>query len=269
LIEVIDLSCGYAGVNVLADVNFHVTPGSMTGVLGPNGSGKTTLLLTLSGSIPIKQGTVTISGDKTTDLDHRDLAKRVASVVQRPEFSFPYKCLWVVLMGRYPYVGGWGGYSQRDMNIALEAMKSTNCLYLAERSIAATSGGEAQTVSIARALAQDTPALLLDEATSHLDAARKIEIFDLFTDLVAQGKTIITVMHDLNLAALYCSRLIFMKNGRIALDGPTWEVFNDGNLSEIYETDIKVSSHPVTGHPQAHFMPGRTGDTLSSARGSI
>jgi iron complex transport system ATP-binding protein len=144
-------------------------------------------------------------------------------------------------------------------------MEETRTLHLARRLITEVSGGEAQRIVIARALAQETPALLLDEATSSLDAARKIQIFDLLRQKNrAQNLTLLCAMHDLNLAALYCRRIIFLKQGKIALDGPTEETFNEKSLSDIYEADIRVSRHPVTGDPQAHFVPGldRASDAL-------
>jgi cobalamin transport system ATP-binding protein len=120
--------------------------------------------------------------------------------------------------------------------------------------------------------AQQTEILLLDEATSNLDVARKIQVFDLLAAKNLRGSTVLCVMHDLNLAALYCRRLIFLKNGRVAADGKTEDVFNDRNLSEIYETEIKVSRHPVTGSPQAHFVPshnsGNGGSHVLSRSGS-
>jgi iron complex transport system ATP-binding protein len=268
LIEVKELACGYRGSKVLDEVSFDIEPGSVTGILGPNGSGKTTLLLALSRAIPIMGGRIRINGVDLHEFHQIELARNVACVAQKTEVSFPYKCLWVALMGRYPYLGRWGGYSKDDMDIALAAMEQTNSLHLAERSIAETSGGEAQVVAIARALAQRAPILLLDEATSHLDAARKVEIFDLLAHLSSQGVTVVNVMHDLNMAALYCQRLIFMKKGRIWLDGATSEVFNDENLSRIYETDIRVSAHPVTRVPQAHFVPGRYGERGNGSRGA-
>ncbi len=111
-------------------------------------------------------------------------------------------------------------------------------------------------VMIARALAQEAPILLLDEATSALDAAHKIQIFDLLKEKNRQGTTLLCVMHDLNLAALYCQRLVFLKNGRIMADGPKAQTFTADILSELYETEIRVVHHPVTGDPQAYFVPG-------------
>jgi iron complex transport system ATP-binding protein len=105
-------------------------------------------------------------------------------------------------------------------------------------------------------VAQSTEVLLLDEATSNLDAAKKVQVFDLLRRKNAAGVTVLCAMHDLNLAALYCKRLLFLKSAKIMLDGATAVTFTDELLSRIYETDIRISRHPVTGDPQAHFVPG-------------
>lgn len=255
MIEVQGLHCGYGDREVLKGISLEVTSGEMTGILGPNGSGKTTLLLALAGVVPIRRGTIRLDGKELGEQRARWIASRVASVSQKSEFSFPFTCLSLVLMGRYPYLDGWGGYSDQDMHIALDAMDETQTTSLAPRSVKEVSGGEAQMVTIARCLAQQTDILLLDEATSNLDVAHKIAIFDVLAQKNREGATLLCVMHDLNLAALYCRRLIFLKHGTVALDGRTEDVFNDDLLSDIYETEIRVSRHPVTGGPQAHFVP--------------
>jgi len=256
MIEIRSLGCGYGKKDVLQDVNLRLNRGELSGVLGPNGSGKSTLLLCLSGVIPYRSGSVKVDGREVAETSVRWRAGKMASVPQKSDLTFPFKCLSVVLMGRYPHLSRWGVYSQEDRGKALEAMEKTETLRLAQRMITEISGGEVQRVVIARALAQDAQILLLDEAASSLDAAKKIRLFDLLKAKNEQGSTILCAMHDLNLAALYCKRLIFLKAGRIVLDGPTLETFTDKNLSEIYETDIRVSKHPVTGSPQAHFVPG-------------
>jgi iron complex transport system ATP-binding protein len=256
LIEVVSLRCGYGKREVLKGIDLHLHAGEMTGILGPNGSGKSTLLLAIAGVMPIWSGSVRLLGQDVQDKGSRWRARRMASVPQRTTVTFPFRCLSLVLMGRYPYLTGWGGYSQQDMDVALRVMERTDTLHLAQRRINEVSGGESQLVIISRALAQETDILLLDEAASSLDAARKIQVFDLLREKNRQGTTLLCVMHDLNLAALYCRRLVFLKDGKVALDGPTTEIFNDENLSQIYETDIRVSRHPIDGIPQAHFVPG-------------
>jgi iron complex transport system ATP-binding protein len=260
LIEVDGLHCGYGSKRVLHGISLRVQSGEMTGILGPNGSGKTTLVLAMAGVVPISEGCIKVAGEDIQVKGARWTAQKVASVPQKLEISFPFKCLSLVLMGRYPYVNGWGGYSGHDMDAAISAMESTETTYLAHRHVREVSGGEAQMVTIARALAQQTGILLLDEATSALDVAHKIRIFDLLQQKNTEGDTVLCVMHDLNLAALYCKRLIFLKNGTVALDGKTEDVFTDEHLSQIYETEIRVASHPVTGSPQAHFVPGGDGN---------
>jgi iron complex transport system ATP-binding protein len=265
LIETSALRCGYGRKEVLKGISLRIQQGEMTGILGPNGSGKTTLLLALTGVIATRSGTVGVAGEDIQGRNPGWVARQIASVPQRAEISFGFKCLSLVLMGRYPYMQGWGDYSPHDMEAALTAMEETRTAHLAHRMINEVSGGEAQMVIIARALAQQTRILLLDEATSNLDVARKLEVFDLLSEKNRKGMTLVCVMHDLNLAALYCPRLIFLKDGQVALDGPTEEVFNDRNLSEIYETEIRVGAHPVTGTPQAHFVPrSRSHDSARS-----
>jgi iron complex transport system ATP-binding protein len=241
---------------VLKGIDLRLLAGEMVGVLGPNGSGKSSLLLAIAGVLPVWSGTVRVAGHEVKEQGGRWRARRMASVPQRTDITFPFRCLSLVLMGRYPYLSRWGGYSQGDMEVAVEVMEQTDTLHLAQRRIGEVSGGESQMVIIARALAQEADLLLLDEATSNLDAARKIQVFDLLREKNRHGTTLLCVMHDLNLAALYCRRLVFLKEGRVVLDGPTEEIFHGENLSQIYETDIRVSGHPVSGDPQAHFVPG-------------
>jgi len=230
MIEINSLFCGYGKTEVLKDINLHLKPGEFAGILGPNGSGKSTLLFALAGVLPYGSGSILINGEEIAGISARFRARLIASVPQRSELSFPFKCLSIVLMGRYPFLSRFGGYSPQDMDSALSAMEQTETIHLAQRMITEVSGGEAQRVIIARALAQETGILLLDEGTSNLDVAKKIQVFDLLRRKNAKGATLLCAMHDLNLAALYCKRLIFLKSGKIVFDGPTNETFNDENL---------------------------------------
>ena len=257
MIEIRSLYCGYGAGDVLRDINLQFEEQELVGILGPNGSGKSTLLLAIVGIVPARTGKILIEGKAIEKTGPRWRAGRMASVPQKSEMSFPFRCLSIVLMGRYPYLSRWGGYSSQDMEAVHNAMQQTDTVHLAQRMITEISGGEAQRIIIARALAQSPSLLLLDEATSNLDVARKIHVFNLLKQKnVNERTTVLCAMHDLNLAALYCQRLIFIKDGKIVLDGLTEETFNEENLSHIYETEIRVSRHPVTGSPQAHFVPG-------------
>jgi iron complex transport system ATP-binding protein len=256
LINVQGLTAKYGERVVLQELDFDVDKGELVGLLGPNGSGKTTLLLCLSKVLGLDAGRVEVAGRDLSAYSTKELAKVEASVPQRLELSFPFKCIEVVLMGRYPHQQGFGVDSDEDLARAAEAMQLTDTLDLAQRRITEISGGEAQRVIIARALVQETKLMLLDEATANLDVAHKMQMFDLFLEKNRQGATFLCAMHDLNLAALYCQRLIFLKQGQIRVEGPTRETFTEENLANIYETGVRITPHPETGAPQAMFVPG-------------
>lgn len=256
----IELSCVHAGYsttdNVLRDVSLSVHPGELVGLLGPNGSGKTTLLLVLSGVLAPRSGTVTLDGAPLHRLRPRERARRIAAVPQRPEHIPDLDALSLVLMGRYPHTTLLRGYGPDDHAAALAALRDTGCAHLAARGARTLSGGELQRVLLARALAQGADTLLLDEATAGLDVARALDILDLLHARHRAGARIVAAVHDLNLAALYCTRLIFLKHGRVVEDGPVERTFTAAVLSEVYETPVTVQPHPITGKPQACYVPG-------------
>ena len=250
------LSCGYAGRAVLRGVDLHLAPGEFVALLGPNGAGKTTLLLALAGALPALEGAVEQDGRDISSSSARERARLASCVPQRAEVPAGFTVRELVRMGRYAHTNFFGGYGPQDDDAAQAALADAHCLDLAERQAAELSGGEQQRVLLARALCQGRRALLLDEATSALDLARRVEAFDLLARQHQRGGTVLAAAHDLNLAALYCPRLVFLKAGRVALDGPTTDIFTEANLRDIYETDIRVAPHPVTGAPQAHLVPG-------------
>jgi len=250
------LCCGYAGREVLHGVDLRLERGEFAALLGPNGSGKTTLLLALAGLLPASAGSVELSGQNLNGLSARERARLVSCVPQSATPPPGFSVRELVRMGRFAHSNFFGGYGEQDEAACHTALAEARCLDLADRPAQELSGGEFQRVLLARALCQGRQALLLDEATSALDLARRVEAFDLLAAQNRQGSTVFAAVHDLNLAALYCPRLVFLKAGRIALDGPTHDVFTEPNLKGIYDTDIRVAPHPVTGAPQAHLVPG-------------
>ncbi|SFK07078.1 iron complex transport system ATP-binding protein [Desulfomicrobium apsheronum] len=255
MIDIRNLSAGYKGQPVLRGISLNVGEGEFTGILGPNGSGKTTLIRALSGVLPYASGSIHIAGHDVRALSAKARARHCATVAQKNPGLSGVRAMSLVLMGRYPHISFLGGYSRHDYLRVQAAMEETSCLDLAERSTEALSGGELQRVITAKALAQDTRLLLLDEAASNLDVARTMDLYELLRIKNAAGLTILTVAHDLNLAALYCQRLVFLKNGSVAADGPTREIFTAQTLSDIYETPLAVAEHPLTGTPQAYLVP--------------
>lgn len=255
------LYAAYGTRTVLHDLSLHAGAGESVALLGPNGSGKTTLLRVLSGVMRPSQGSVCLGeGSAPPDiasLSPRQRARQVAVVPQRIERLPHMLARDLVLLGRYPYLSWWGAYSPADHAAADKALMLTGAHALAQRFLEELSGGELQRVLLARALAQESPVLLLDELSAGLDLGRMKELFDLLELRRRAGACVITVMHDVNLAALYATRLVGLKAGRILFDGPVNEVFTEQHLSTLYETPIHVFPHPVCAVPQA--CPGADG----------
>ena len=256
MIRVEALELGYGERLVLKGLNFQVKPGEFVGILGPNGSGKSTLIHALSGMITPRSGKIIIRDEHIGTLHSRLRAQMLAVVPQASEVRFPFPCLEIVLMGRYPHRKRLGSLSDDDLLWALRAMRRTTTEHLQERPVTEVSGGERQRVVIARALAQDPQILLLDEATSSLDVRKKLEIFEILKFLnETQNLTVLCAMHDLNLAALYCGRLMFIRDESIVQDGPTEEVFTPAILAQVYETPMEVIRHPGHQRPYAVMLP--------------
>ncbi len=273
VIRVTDLDLGYGDRRVLTGLNFQVDAGEFVGLLGPNGSGKSTLLHALSGLLPPQGGSIVIKDRHLGRTASRLRAQTLAVVPQTTEVRFPFACLEIVLMGRYPHRKRLGTLTDEDLLWALQAMRRTTTEHLQERPITEVSGGERQRVVIARALAQDPQILLLDEATSSLDVRKKLEIFEILQWLNrTRGLTVLCAMHDLNLAALYCRRLLFLKDGGLVRDGATEAVFTPEVLAQVYETPMEVIRHPAHGRPYAVMLPLTSGiraeeELLEAARG--
>lgn len=268
MIRLRNLHAGYGDRDVLCGLDLAVSRGEMVGLLGPNGAGKTTLLLAATGVLAPTGGTVTLGGRDIRQMTSKERARLVAAVPQRAESARELTVRALVLMGRYPYLSLLGGYGADDQAAADAAMAAVGVTDLETRTLGQLSGGEFQRVLTARALAQASGILILDEASANLDIARKMELYELLAARNAAGTTIVAALHDVNLAALYCRRLVFLKNGRIEADGPVAEVFTRNTLSRIYETDITVIPHPRCGTPQALAVPCGRAPVDASSSGS-
>lgn len=255
VIRVKDLWCGYSGHPVLKGISFSVEKGEFLGILGPNGSGKTTLLLALSGIVPAQRGEIELLGWPLERLRHRERARHLAVVTQDPEVRFPFTCKEVVQMGRYPHQKRWRLDSAQDAQAVGQAMVLTDTETLAERLITAVSGGERQRVIMAKTLAQQGTIMLLDEATSAMDIHRKLQIFKVLERLhEGEGLTVLAVLHDVNLAALFCRRIIFLKEGNVIADGDARAVLVPEILEEVYQTRVYIQEVPDTGKRQVVFF---------------
>jgi len=231
----------------LADVDLAVGAGEIVGLLGPNGAGKSTLVRVLSGVLGPYRGTIRLDGDELAALPRREVARRLAVVPQESPADLPYTALETVLLGRHPHLAGTAFESDRDLDLAREALARLGAVELADRPLAELSAGERQRIAAARALAQQTPLLLLDEPTSFLDLRFQVELFDLLRELAREGRAIVAVLHDLNLAAEYCDRVVLLGGGRVAASGPTAETLTYATLTRVYGTEIYVDLNDLTG----------------------
>lgn len=252
------LRFAYGRRTVLDDVRLDVDRGSIVGLLGPNGSGKSTLVRVVSGVLGGYRGEVALFGREVRATPARERARRLAVVPQESSFSFPFTALEIVLMGRHPHVGGLAFESDDDVGRARAALERCGAGDLADRPIQELSSGERQRVVFARALAQEPDCLLLDEPASFLDIRHQVELYDRVRDLAeGSGVAVLTVLHDLNLAAEYCDRIVLLREGAVLAAGPTSETFTYANLRETFGTDVYVDLNDLTGRLLAVPLSGR------------
>lgn len=257
-IEIQDLVVGYGVTPVLRGVTLKIAGGEFVGIVGPNGSGKTTLLRTVARVLRPTSGSVTVGGREVFATDAREFARAVAVVPQDTVPAFDFTALEIVLMGRSPHLGRFQFEGATDLSIAEDAMCRTGTLEFADRQFAALSGGERQRVVIARALAQEPRVILLDEPTSHLDINYQFEILNLIRHLNKErGITVLAILHDLNLAAQYCDRLVMLGGGRIMAAGTPESVLTAENVREVYGAEVWVRRHPTSGRPYVIAGIGR------------
>ena len=229
------------------EVTLDVEPGEIVGLLGPNGAGKSTLVRLASGVAGPYRGSIRLGGDELRNLPRREIARRVAVVPQEARLELPFSALEIVLLGRHPHLSGLAFESDADLALARAALGRVDAAELALRPIGELSTGERQRVVVARALAQETPLLLLDEPAAALDLRHQVTLFDLLRELASEGRGVVAVLHDLNLAAEYCDRVVLLAGGRVVASGETAATLTYARLTEVYGTEIYVDVHDLTG----------------------
>jgi iron complex transport system ATP-binding protein len=234
-LDVRGLSFAYHERLVLNDLSLSLRGGEFLGFLGPNGSGKSTFLKNLLGFLKPFRGRILFSGSDTVPT-RMERSKRLAFAPQnaRPPASLSVRDL--ILMGRLPHIRDrWAGYGKADKQQVEETLKALGIAGMAERDVMSLSGGEMQKVVIGRCLVQEGDILLLDEATSGLDLNHTVEIMELMRKKAdEEGKTIVAVLHDLNLASQYCDRIVLLKDGRLRYQGSPKEILTEDVVEEIY-----------------------------------
>lgn len=235
---------------ILSNINLQAEVREIVGLIGPNGTGKTTFLRIVSGTLTPQTGNVYIQGIDLPKLPPKNRARLVAMVRQNPAVPPGFTALEVVLMGRNPYLGLLQWEGPRDLDVCRRVMELTQTWEFADRQVSSLSGGEIQRVFIARALAQETPLLVLDEPTAHLDISYQTGILDMIQIVCRQtGITVLLAMHDLTLAAQYCTRIAALHEGSIYAVGEPAEVLTADIVSTVFAAPVSIIQHPVHKTP--------------------
>lgn len=246
-IKVNDINFSYNVEPILKEISLSFGKGNLYGILGPNGCGKTTFLNIVGRLLKQNYGDILVNEINLDKMSIKEIAKTLAYVQQKSEaLDFNFTVEEIVLMGRYSYIDRFSRESEDDHKIVNDILKDLNLEELKSREFNKLSGGEQQKVMIARAIAQQTKIILLDEPTSHLDINYKLELMELFQKFVQKGILILIVLHDLNLAAQFCDKIILLNNGKVHAFGDVSETITEQNVKEVYNVDVIIESNPIT-----------------------
>ncbi|HBM49924.1 ABC transporter ATP-binding protein [Marinobacter sp. UBA3607] len=236
-------------------LNLSVEPGQTWGVLGPNGAGKTTLLHTLAGLLPARSGRVVLSDSPLIALKRRDIARQLGLVFQERQDSFPATVMETALIGRHPWLSPWESEQADDQIRAQQALVAMDVDHLSGRLLSTLSGGERQRVAIATLMTQNPDIWLLDEPTNHLDLHHQVKVMSLLKNQSAAGKAVFMCLHDLNLAARWCSHVLLLYPNGDACWGPADSMLKPSALEQLYNQ--KLVTVEADGAPV--FVPVSSG----------
>ncbi|MDU1005934.1 MAG: ABC transporter ATP-binding protein [Clostridium butyricum] len=239
---------------ILNNISGRFKEGGFYGILGPNGSGKTSLVRHILRFIDVKHGLICLDNKDIKDYSRKELACSISFVPQNVNIDVSFTVYDIIAMGRNPYMKRFQDLSQKDRDLINHAMEVTNCAYLKDKAFSYLSGGEAQRVLVARAIAQDTKYLILDEPISHLDIRYQVELMETLKKLnEEENKTIIAILHDLNLSSAYCKEIFLMKDGKVYVEGSVKDVLTEENLKAVY--DINFEIHKMKSKNSMFFIP--------------
>ncbi|WP_208354327.1 ABC transporter ATP-binding protein [Pseudaestuariivita rosea] len=247
-IEGIDVT--YSDEWVIQNLSLNIPDGKLTAIVGPNGCGKSTLLKAMARVLPLRSGRVLLDRRAVHSIPTREVAKVMALLPQGPVAPEGLRVRELVAQGRFPHQSLIRQWSHEDADAVERAMQATDTVQFADRPVDALSGGQRQRVWIAMVLAQETPILLLDEPTTFLDLKVQVDLMTLLRRVAHdEGRTLVVVLHELNVAAAFADRLVMMKDGAVAAEGPVGDVFTEGNLAEVFGLDARVLIDPESERP--------------------
>ncbi|UOQ45832.1 ABC transporter ATP-binding protein [Halobacillus salinarum] len=245
-----DLTLGYGDQTIIDSLNISIPKGKVTVLIGGNGCGKSTLLRSLARLLKPKSGQVVLDSEDISKLRTKEVAKKMSILPQSPTTPEGLTVYQLVKQGRYPYQGITKRWSDGDEKAVNHALEDTNLMDLRERTVDSLSGGQRQRAWIAMTLAQNTDTLLLDEPTTYLDMTHQIEILDLLFDLNQnQGRTVVMVLHDINLACRYADHIIAVKNKTVFAQGRPEDVITCDLMQNVFEMRCDVREDPLFGTP--------------------
>ncbi|WP_201508891.1 ABC transporter ATP-binding protein [Psychrobacter alimentarius] len=252
MLRVNQLTISRQGNTLLDNISCELNSNELIALVGHNGSGKSTLIKALAGEMSVNGGSISLDERHIADYSNKELAQQMAYLPQQLPDAAGFTVRELVMLGRYPHQKWLQKPSQIDKDKVEQAMRTTKVEAFAERTTTTLSGGERARVWLAMCLAQDTRYLLLDEPLAALDMHYQLEVIQLIRRLVdEQGLSVIIIVHDINLAAQYADRVIALKNGRICHNGTIKSTMQPDILRSIFNVDMQLLSHPITGHPVA------------------
>ncbi|MCS7464441.1 ABC transporter ATP-binding protein [Paenibacillus doosanensis] len=256
------LSLSYGTVPIFKDLSVTIPKGEITVLIGSNGCGKSTLLRSLARLLNPQKGTIVLDGHELSKLPTKEIAKRLAILPQGPTAPEGLTVLQLVKQGRYPYQSWLQQWSEEDERMVRTALDKTRMTEFAERTVDALSGGQRQRAWIAMTLAQDTDTVLLDEPTTYLDMTHQIEVLDLLYELnEKESRTVVMVLHDINLACRYAHNMIAVKNGAVWAQGKPEDIVTEEMIQSVFDLDCQVLKDPFYGTPLIiPYGKGRTID---------
>ena len=249
-LKVEKLTYDIGGTRILKDITFDVEENTFVGVIGPNGSGKSTMLKSIYGVNKPSGGNIYFEGEDLLKISSKDRAKKIAVLAQESGGQFDFSVQQVVEMGRYPHKNTLENYSKHDLEIVDRVLYEMKLDNYRERSFNTLSGGEKQRVLIARLLVQESKFIILDEPTNHLDIGHQIEIMNIIKKM---GVTVLSAIDDMNMAAIYCDKLVIMKKGEVITQGSVEETLTSEMLKDLFNVDAEI--HDLKGRKHVIYNP--------------